>query len=355
MRIWRAALVAAIAAAIAIVNLGAVTRVPSADGQFWDIQDTSPWAQDSGGIATGGRANPFNGFGYLKLQVRRPDPSTSLAGRSLLARNQYLKGFGLHHDGAGRFDAVTPVLTEGILVARGITTSTETQYLRYLDTFTNSTTEERIIQVAWGGAAGAYDDGGQVAVATTANGDRKIDLSDSYVTVMQNAKTVANPALGPSGHGPSAHVLGSKVGTLTSVGDMYADPFTNAWPGFDPAHIGYVFTLRLRPGETRALMTFVVKGLSEVYDPRGGYPIPYKDGLLTGEAVYAGADAKIPAAGSEIKRVSDIAAALVKSPDLRGLTPLQQSQIANWTIPVESGFKRTFSVFEKSSPSSRMR
>ena len=49
----------------------AVTSLPSADGQFWDIQDTSPWAQDSGGIATGGRANPFNGFGYLKLQVRR--------------------------------------------------------------------------------------------------------------------------------------------------------------------------------------------------------------------------------------------------------------------------------------------
>ena len=49
---------------------GAVTRMRSADGQFWDIQDTSPWAQDSGGIATGGAANPFNGFGYLKLQVR---------------------------------------------------------------------------------------------------------------------------------------------------------------------------------------------------------------------------------------------------------------------------------------------
>ncbi len=56
-------------------------------------------------------------------------------------------------------------------------------------------------------------------------------------------------------------------------------------------------------------MTFVVKGLSEVYDPRGGYPIPFKDALLTGEAVYAGADAKIPAAGSEIARVTEIAAA----------------------------------------------
>ena len=52
----------------------AVTRVGSADGQFWDIQDTSPWSQDSGGIATGGRANPFNGFGYLKMRVRAPRP-----------------------------------------------------------------------------------------------------------------------------------------------------------------------------------------------------------------------------------------------------------------------------------------
>ena len=95
-------------------------------------------------------------------------------------------------------------------------------------------------------------------------------------------------------------MVGSKPGLLTSIGDMYGDPFVDAYPGFDPAHIAYVFTIRLRPGETRALVTFVVKGLSEVYDPRGGYPIPFKDALVTGEAVYAGADARIPAAGSEI-------------------------------------------------------
>ena len=337
MRILTAGLAAALAATIAVAHLDAVTRVPSADGQFWDIQDTSPWAQDSGGIATGGRANPFNGFGYLKLQVRRDN--------TLLLPNHYLKGFGLHHDGAGRFDSITPVLAEGILVARDVATSKDTQYLRYLDTFTNTTNEERTVQVAWGGAAGAYDDGGQVAVATTSNGDRRIDLSDAFVTVMQNARAVSNPSTGPSGHGPSAHVLGSKSGTLTAVGDMYGDPFASTWPGFDPAHIGYVFTLRLRPHDTRALMTFVVKGLSEVYDPRGGYPIPYQDGLLGGAPVYAGADAKIPAAGSEIKRVTDIAAQLAKSPDVRGLSPLQRSQVANWTLP--GAVPSTFTVFEK--------
>ena len=67
----------------------AVTHMPSADGQYWDIQDTSAWAQDSGGIATGGHSNPFNGFGYLKLQVRRAD-------NSLVCRNQYLHGDGVN-------------------------------------------------------------------------------------------------------------------------------------------------------------------------------------------------------------------------------------------------------------------
>src|SRR5512138_3148512 len=110
-RVFAAVALAMVIAALCAFHAAAVTRVPSADGQFWDIQDTSPWAQDSGGIATGGRANPFNGFGYLKMQVRS-------AANTLLLRNQYLKGFGLHHDGGGRFDSITPLLAEGILVSR---------------------------------------------------------------------------------------------------------------------------------------------------------------------------------------------------------------------------------------------
>jgi len=323
-----------------IAGLSAVTRVPSADGQFWDIQDTSPWAQDSGGIATGGRANPFNGFGYLKLQVSR-------ATGAPLVSNRYLKGFGLAHDGGDRFDSITPLLQEGIVVSRSITASRDTSYLRYFDSFLNATGEDRMVQVAWGGAVGAFDDGGRVAVATTSNGDRQIDLADTFVSVMQNAHSVVDPLKGPSGHGPSAHVLGSKTaGLLTSVGDMYADPFTDKYPGFDSAHIGYVFTLRLRPGQTAALVTFVVKGLSEVYDPRGGYPIPFKDALVTGEAVYAGADAKIPAPGSEIARVTEMARQLVKTPDLRGLTARQRAQIVNWNLPAQPA-PAPFTVFEK--------
>jgi amidase len=336
------ALIALFANVIIARNVAAVTRLPSSDGQYWDIQDTSPWAQDSGGIATGGRSNPFNGFGNLKLQVRRPD-------NSLLMRNKYLHGFGLASDGGERFDSITPVFCDGIVVARAIFAPKDKNYLRYFDSLTNMADEDRVVEVAWGGACGAFDDGGRVAVATTASGDAQIDLSDSFVTVMQNAKDVKNPMAGPSGHGPSAHVLGTKPsGLLTSVGDMYGNPFEDKWPGYDPAHIGYVFTLRLKPGETIALMTFVVKGLSEVYDPRGGFPIKTRDGLVVPnfDDVYAGKEPKIPAAGSEIGRVTETARQLSRAPDLRGLTPRQLTQVANWSVAGRTALP-PFSVFEK--------
>jgi amidase len=330
-------------AVVAEHDAHAVTRVPSTDGQYWDIQDTSAWAQDSGGIATGGRSNPFNGFGYLKLQVRKPDGT-------LLVRNQYLRGFGLAYDGAERFDSITPAFCDGIVVARSIYAPKDKNYLRYFDTFTNMTGEERVVDVAWGGATGAFDDGGRVTVADTANGDTKIDLSDRFVTVMQNARNVSEAKQGPSGHGPSAHVIGSRTaGVLTSVGDMYANPFEDKWPGYDPAHIGYVFKLQLKPGETKALVTFVVKGLSEVYDPRGGFPIKTRDGLVVPnfDDVYAGKQPKIAAAGSEIAKVTELARQLSTEPDLRGLTPRQLSQIANWSLPAKPALSE-FSVFEKS-------
>jgi amidase len=341
----RVLLVFTVAMAMATLRLGAVVRLPSADGQFWDIQDTSTWAQDSGGIATGGRANPFNGFGYLKLRVRS-------AGGATLMPNTYLHGFGLAWDQAERVDTITPVVAGDIVVNRAIFAPKDANYLRYLDRFTNVSAQPRHVDVAWGGAAGVYEDGGLVTVATTSNGDRTIGLTDTFVTVMQNATRATDPLRGPSGHGPSAHVLGTHAsGLLTSVGDMYANPFTTAWPGYDPAHIGYVFSLAIPPGRTLALMTFVVKGLSETYDPRGGFPIPIVDGIVAPKfsAPYAGADPEIPAAGSEIAKVTEVARHLVADPDVRGLTPRQRSEIVNWRVAAGTPAP-AFTVTEKGAP-----
>ena len=123
-------------ALIVAMSTGAVTRVPSADGQFWDIQDTSPWAQDSGGIATGGRANPFNGFGYLKLQVRRADSS-------LLTRNHYLRGLrpGARRRASASIRSRRCCTTASWSRARS-TPPKDTNYLRYFDSFTNIADED---------------------------------------------------------------------------------------------------------------------------------------------------------------------------------------------------------------------
>ena len=202
--------IAAILSATAAVSLDAVIRLPSADGQFWDIQDTSTWAQDSGGIATGGGANPFNGFGYLKLQVKTASDTQD---------NVYLHGFGLAHDGAERLDSITPVFVAGMVVSRSLFAPKDTNYLRYFDTFTNTTSRPVDIRVAWGGAAGAFEDGGRVTVATTSDGNRTIDPGDSFVTVMQNARRitpVSSAWLPPSGGRPLASPITPPPGTLTT-------------------------------------------------------------------------------------------------------------------------------------------
>ena len=345
-RTLRAATAAALCAAVvafAARHAGAVTRIISADGEYWDIQDTSPWSQDSGGIATGGRALPFNGFGYLKLQVRRRDSS-------FIVRNLYLTRFGLASDGASRFDSITPLVAGDIVVARAVYAPPDASYLRYFDSFTNASDEERRLEIAWGGAVGAYDEGGLAAIAATSSGDRAIDATDTFVTMMQNAKRVADPMRGPSGHGPSAHVLGTARGVFARAGDMYANPFEDRYPGFDPAHVAYIFTLTLRPRETRALVTFVVKGLSELYDPRAQGAVRIRDGVVPEAPTRSGA-VSVPAAGAEIARVTEDARRLVASPDLRGLTPLQRSQIANWGAPAARGEAAAsssgFSVVEK--------
>jgi len=95
-------------------------------------------------------------------------------------------------------------------------------------------------------------------------------------------------------------------------------------------------------------MTFVVKGLSETYDPRGGFPIPIRDAILIPKNDAPLTEgAVIPPAGSQIALVTDTARRLVAEPDLRGLTPRQRSQLLNW--PAAPG-AAAFTVVDKTAP-----
>src|SRR6188474_2256715 len=95
-------------------------------------------------------------------------------------------------------------------------------------------------------------------------------------------------------------------------------------------------------------MTFVVKGLSETYDPRGGFPIAIRDGLVApkNQAPFSQGPV-IPAAGSQIAMVTDVARRLIAEPDLRGLTKRQRADVVNWRLSVVSA---PFTAVEKTIP-----
>ena len=199
------------------------------------------------------------------------------------------------------------------------------------------------MEVAWGGASGAYEEGGLVTVATTSNGDRRIDPTDTFVTVMQNARRVDDPMSGPSGHGPSAHVLGGRRGVLTAAGDMYADPFSIDGPARSGAPRVRLHVHRAARPDDRARD---VRREGAERAVRVARPGPGANSRRRRHPAAVRRNSTIPAPGSEIARVTAIARRLVDAPDLRGLTARQRSQIANWNVP-SAAPRPSFSVFEK--------
>ena len=336
-----------LAAVVALTALrtGASTRVGSADGQFWDIQDTSPWSQDSGGIATGGRANPFNGFGYLKLQVRRPTGRCSSATSTspALAWHQ-----------TARDDSIRSrrVLRGGVIVARAIyappddattcATSTPSRTPR---------TKIASIEVAWGGAVGRVRGwrpgrGGDDLERRSADRrgryvrDRHAERASAWTIRCRGRPDMDRRRTCSASRARRADLGRRHV--RRSVHRRVAGLRSGAHRLCLHAHRAS----RARP---RALMTFVVKGLSEVYDPRGGVsgavqgsPCRRRRGWLPAPT------RRFPRAGSEIARVTDDRApSWLTAPDLRGLTARQRSQIANWNC------RRRRRLRRRRSPSSR--
>ena len=229
--------------------------------------------------------------------------------------------------------------TSGIVVDRAIFAPKDTNYLRYVDSFTNATGEPRTIERRVGRR--------RRRLRRRRPGDRGDHIErrphdrsrpTRFVTVMQNAQRVGRPdarSVGPRSVGararhrrPPALLTPNRRHVRRSVHRRLARLRSGA-------HRLRLHASPSSPGSTVSLMTFVVKGLSEIYDPRGGFPISIARRARRAEelgAVTRGPAPSIPAAGSQIARVTDVARRLVADPDLRGLTPRQRAQIVNWRL-----------------------
>ena len=161
-------------------------------------------------------------------------------------RTQYLTGFGLAHDGGERFDSITPVLHGDVLVARALFAPKDADYLRYVDSYTNTRQRRPRRSTSPGAARRAPSKtAAWSTVAASSNGDRD-DRSRRHLRHGHAEREAAWP-IRRAGRRAMGRRRTCSARTppalLTGVGDMYADPFTSRWPGYDPAHIGYVFTL----------------------------------------------------------------------------------------------------------------
>ena len=137
----------------------------------------------------------------------------------------------------------------GVAVKRSITFNTAEAYARFLDTFTNTTGAPLTIEVAFGGQLG-YDTGtNQSAIASTSSGDTTLTTADKWTVSYSPSAGVGSATV----NGTSATV----PGTFDRTGNFLRDPFTYALRD-DAAttrnHIGYVNTLTIPAGATKALV-----------------------------------------------------------------------------------------------------
>jgi hypothetical protein len=120
------------------------TIIPSENGLTWEVYDQTADFRDSGGIHDGGQ-DAFDAFGMVKMRVM--DGSGSV----LSSGDMWIRLLGLTWDGNRSFSTTSPEIDTDIRVERSLFSPGDANYMRYIDTFTNTGTANRQIMVAWGG------------------------------------------------------------------------------------------------------------------------------------------------------------------------------------------------------------
>jgi amidase len=270
------------------------TTVTNTNGDVWNVNDAADPGLDSGSIHNTG-TNSLQGYGGLRVKV----PGSPRMNGVLL------RGFGISADSPTIYTSKKAVKLGSVAIKRSITFNTQEAYARFLDTFTNTTGAPVTIEVAFGGQLGYNTGTNQSAIAATSSGDTALTPADKWaVSFSPNAAGTATV------NGTSATV----PGTFDRTGNFLRGPFDFPLETTsDHAnHIGYVNTITIPAGATKALVRYVVTGLSETRAPAGG--------------------GAIPAAGSQVAAVTAKATALAAAPPLGDLAPAEACAVVNVDI-----------------------
>lgn len=282
------------------------TGLVSANGNPWDVLDglveRVELPEDTGGMAFGGQVAFYTGYGMLRLRVLD-------AANTILTDNEELSGFGLTFDGSRGWTTTTPPAFSDIAVSRTVAAPADADYVRYLDSFTNTGSEVRQVQVAWGGYLGSLFD---TTLAATSSGDLVLDTDDTWAVTIDNPSN--NPA-GPTENPPVGVLLrGAGDPTYVRPGDYGNNPFQTPWGGDGYYYMSHVFAFTLQPGETAHLVYFLYRGLAEER--------PGPEGCTV--------DCVTPPAGSEIALAQTTLTALAAAPDVCDLPQSVLANVLNW-------------------------
>jgi amidase len=303
------------------IQVKAQTLIPSGARDPWDIEAGILGSDDTGAIVTGGESRPLSGFGYLFVETLAENSTLSnyVTDTGLLP----LRGFQFSRQGASSLNSARPVIINGISVRRRIDVNQDGNVLRYYDKFANFTGRRLKVRAAIGGGMawrGNMRDP-QPALFLTSTGDQYLDHDDLFLVVTTPPAQQAASEAGVSLYGPAAFIFGHGA---DGFGDSSLHPLKDKYPGSDPSAVAAQFTMILEPGQSRALVTFVVRGSA------------------------ASVSTKRPSK-NQITPVIDHASALVRQPWLNDLAPRELDRILNWqksprTIP--RGGIEGFSVVE---------
>ena len=224
-----------------------ITTIPSANCNIWDVEDQ--FTNDTGDISDGGQ-DAFDNGGLLRIRVL--DGSANV-----LVDDQELCGFGLAWDDdrrwgsnntieAGYFmqcgggDDAASVQEDGklkvrrssvshhpysvspgsgVMVFRDLYAPAATDYMRYIDTFNNTSGALRDVYVGWGGNLGSDS---HTTIAASSSGHLAIDTADYWAG--HDPKPDFNPA-GPAVDPPVGYAFARRGRhDLASVGDYFSNP-----------------------------------------------------------------------------------------------------------------------------------
>lgn len=271
---------------LSVIGQAQETTVTSANGNPWDVDPYSGEIWDGGYDA-------FDDFGFLSMRV--------LDGQGNILDTATLGGFNLIYSDRYWTSSANAALA-GVITTRSLFAPADQNYLRYYDSFTNSTGAPLTVQVFLGGDLGS-DSGTQLAFTSSG---ASFTPGTYWTLTIENWENLGSlPALATDP--PVGLLFGATPVVLGLAGGLGVP-----WAGNGNDEFGIAFQFTLAPGQTSALMNFVYRGMEEGATGPLGQPAP--------------------AMGTEQALAVQVLNSLAAQPDLTGLSITQIGQTMNLTV-----------------------